>query len=181
MEEFRFIRFVDYFLENPYGEVYLREISKKLKLSVGATKRYADVLVKEQVLVESKRANLRYLRANTENLFYKNLKKSKSVKKILDSEILESIINESINVSSIVLFGSTSKGEDSPESDIDLLVIGKKREFSEKGFEKKIKKEIQIHFFEWKEWRKKFKEDESFYYEVINQGIPLYGELPLIK
>ncbi len=181
MEDFKFIKFTKYFLENPYDEVYLREIAKKVNLSPSASKKYADILVKKKIIIEEKKSNLRLFRANNPNLFYKSLKKANSINKILNSGILNELLEKSINITSVVLFGSVAKGEDSFESDIDILVIGKKGEFREEKFEKKLDKSIQLHFFSWKDWNKKFKEDNPFYYEVINQGIPIFGELPLIK
>ena len=45
MQEQKFIEFVNFFLENPYGEFYLREVARKLKISAFAAKKYADILV----------------------------------------------------------------------------------------------------------------------------------------
>ena len=41
------LRILKFFLDNPYEEVYLRELAKKLKLSAFAVKKYADILIKE--------------------------------------------------------------------------------------------------------------------------------------
>ena len=48
-------------------------------------------------------------------------------------------------------------------------------------FEENVNRKITIHIFSWSEWNKKAKEDVAFYYEVVNYGVNLYGELPLIK
>ena len=181
MQELKFLKFTEFFLGNPYKEFYIRELSKKLKISPFATKKYADILVKEKLILEEKRANLRYLKANVKNLFYKYLKISYNVKKLLDSRFIEYLESNIANLTSITLFGSLAKGEDSEESDIDILIIGKQKNLNLKEFENRMDKEITLHFFSWSEWNEKEKEDHPFYYEIINHGIALNGELPLVK
>lgn len=181
MQELKFIRFMEFFLINPYEEVYLREIAKKLNISPFAAKKYTDILIKEGLIVDEKKANLRYLKANTFNIFYKYLKISHNIKQLIDSGLADFLKENITNITSIILFGSFAKGDDTKESDIDVLIIGKKSSFNLSKFEKKLKKEISIHFFSWSEWNNKTQKDHPFYYEIINHGIPVYGELPIIK
>jgi len=110
MQELKFIKFLEFFLENPYKEVYIRELAKKLKISPSATKKYADILVKEGLVIEEKRANLRYIFSNKENLFYKHAKISHNVRKILRSGLIDFLKENISNITSIVLFGSLAKG-----------------------------------------------------------------------
>jgi predicted nucleotidyltransferase len=181
MQELKFIKCVEFFLINPYKEVYIRELARKLKISPFAAKKYADTLVEEGLILEEKKANLRYLKANINNLFYKHLKISYSLRQLVKSGLIEFLKKNIANISSIVLFGSLAKGEDNEESDIDILIIGKQKHLDLKEFENKLDKEISIHFFSWSEWNDKAKEDHPFYYEILNYGVPLYGELPLTK
>ena len=173
-----------FFLEHPYREIYLRELARELKLSPYAVKKYVDLLIKENLINETKKGNLRYLVANTNNLFFKYLKISLNIKLILNSGLIEFLKENIVNISSIILFGSLAKGEDTEKSDIDIVVIGEKKEkkyLDLEEFERKLKREIKPHIFSWSEWKKKAKEDKPFYYEVIIYGIPLYGELPVVE
>jgi predicted nucleotidyltransferase len=181
MQELKFIRFIEFFLINPYKEVYIRELAKKLKISPFAIKKYADISVKEGLILDEKKANLRYLKANTNNLFYRHLKISYNLRQLIKSGLIDFLKTNLANVTSIILFGSLAKAEDTDESDIDILIIGKQKHLNLSGFEDKLKKEITLHFFSWSEWNSKAKEDHPFYYEIINHGIALYGELPLTK
>lgn len=181
MHELKFIKFVEFFLVNPFHEVYIRELAKKLNISPFATKKYADILVKEGLVLDEKKANLRYLKANVNSLYYKHLKISYSIKQLLKSGLIDFLKNNIANVTSIILFGSLAKGEDSKESDIDILVIGKQKHLNLKHFEDKLDKNISLHFFSWSGWNDKSKEDHPFYYEIINYGIALFGELPITK
>lgn len=181
MRELVFLKVVKFFLENPYEEVYLRQLAKKLGLSTFAIKKYADLLVKENLVREERKANLRYFKANIGNLFFKYLKIAFSINIILKSGLIDFLKQNLANVSSIVLFGSIAKGEDDKNSDVDILIIGKQKYLDLKRFEEKINKDITFHIFSWSEWNKKAKEDNAFYSEIILHGIPLYDESPLIK
>jgi predicted nucleotidyltransferase len=181
MQELNLIRFAEFFINNPYNEFYIREIAKKLNISPFAAKKYSDILVKSGILKEERRANLRYIKPNMDNLFYKYLKISYNINNILKSGLIEFIKDNIPNLTSVILFGSLAKGEDDDKSDIDLVIIGKAKKVSLEEFEEKLKKEIRIHFFGWSDWNEKTKKDASFYYEVISYGIPLYGELPLSR
>ena len=181
MQELKLLETLKFFLENPYGDVYLRQLAKKLSLSVFATKKYADLLLKENLILEERKANLRYFKANTSNLFFKHLKIAFSIDLLMKSGLIYFLNENLANVSSIVLFGSMAKGEDNKNSDVDILIIGKEKSRNLDKFEEKIGKEINLHIFSWSEWSKQSEENRAFYLEVILFGIPLHGELPLAK
>ena len=181
MQELMLLNAIKFFLENPYEEVYLRQLAKKLKISPFATKKYCDLLTRENLIKEERKANLRYFKANVNNLFFKQLKISNNINIILKSGLIEFLKENIANISSIVLFGSIAKGEDDKNSDVDLLIIGKEKHLILIKIEEKIKKRITPHILSWSEWNKKAKQDTAFYNEVVNYGISLYGELPLIK
>ena len=181
MQGLTFLKVVKFFLESPYEEVYLRQLAKKLNLSLFAIKKYADLLVKENFITEERKANLRYFKANISNLFFKHLKIAFNINLILKSGLLDYLKQNLVNLSSIVLFGSMAKGEDSKQSDIDILVIGKEKYLDLGKFKEKIEKEVTLHIFSWSEWNKQAEENRAFYFEVLLYGVPLYGELPLAK
>lgn len=181
MQDLLFIKFLNHFIDNPYEEVYLREISRKMKISPYAVKRYADILVKEGLLLEQKKANLRYFRPNVNSLFFKSLKLSFNLREIIKSGLIEYLKEKVSGLSSIVLFGSMAKGENDKKSDCDILVIGKETKESMSHIEKKMGREINIHFFSWTEWNAQIKKNKAFYFDVVTYGKSLYGEMPVIK
>ena len=181
MENLILIKLTKFFLENPYKEMYLRELAKKLKISPYAIKKYADLLVKENIIKDEKKANLRYFRANINNLFFRHLKIAFNINLIIKSELIDFLKEKLANISSIVLFGSAAKGQDTKKSDLDILVIGKKKYLNLEKIEEKIDKEITLHVFSWSEWKNKMEKDKAFYFEIISHGIPLFGELPIIE
>ncbi len=181
MQGIAFLSVLKFFLENPYEEFYLRQLAKQLKLSPFAIKKYADLLVKENVIAEERKANLRYFKANTSNLFFRHLKIAFNVQSIAKCGLLDFLRQNLANVSAIVLFGSLAKGENDRNSDVDILVIGKEKRLRLEKFEELINREVTLHVFSWSEWNAKVKQDKAFYAEIISHGIPLYGELPITK
>src|SRR3989344_8049031 len=181
MQQFILFKIGEFFLDNPHEEIYLRELSKKLDLSPSVIKKYLDLFLKEKFILEQRKANLRYFKANLNNLFYKHIKIAYNINLLLKSGIVDYLKNEIPNVSSIVLFGSLAKGLDDKKSDIDILIIGKNKHVNLNKFEEKLNKEITLHIYNWSDWNKKSKEDSAFYFEVIGYGLTLYGELPLVK
>ena len=181
MQELMLLKVVRFFLENPYEEVYLRQLAKRLKLSPFAIKKYSDLLLKENLITEERKANLRYFKANINNLFFRQLKISFSINSIIKSKLIDFLKENLTNISSITLFGSIAKGNDDRNSDVDILIIGVDKYVDITKFEEKMNKKITTHTFSWSEWNKKAKEDVAFYYEVVNYGVNLYGELPLVK
>ena len=181
MRNIALLKVLEFFLENPYEEFYLRQLAKRLKLSPFAIKKYADMLVKEDVIAEERRANLRYFKANTSNLFFRRLKIAFNIRSIMQCGLLSFLRQSMANISSIVLFGSLAKGENDKNSDVDILVIGEKKRLLLEKFEEKIGREITLHIFSWSGWNAKVKQDKAFYAEIISHGIPLYGELPITK
>lgn len=169
-----------FFMDNPYQQVYLRQLSKKTGLSPFAIKKYADLLVKEGLILEEKKANLRYFKANMNSLFFKHLKIAFNLSALSKSSLIDFLKDSLSNVSSIVLFGSMAKGENDEKSDIDILIIGKEKHLDLGKFEEKLGKEISVHIFSWSDWNKKAKTDKAFYLDIVSSGIALYGEKPVV-
>jgi predicted nucleotidyltransferase len=181
MNEYNLITFLKLFLNDPYKEFYLREAAKKTKLSVFAAKKYADLLVKEGLLFEERKANLRYFKANLGKSSVRIIKSAFIINEIEKSGVLEYIKENISGISSVMVFGSSAKGEDSLESDIDILIIGKKSTIDLSDFEKKLGRRINEHIFSWSEWNKQSKDNKAFYLDVLMYGISLYGEKPIVN
>ena len=180
MNELKLIKTLGYFFDNPYEEIHLREIARKLKLSPFAAKKYLDLLQKKSLILDERKANLRYFKANTINLIFKHLKITYSISKIVECELLSYLIENTKSLISITLFGSVVKGEDDKNSDIDIVIIGNNKISNLSKFEEKLGKNVNIHFFNWTEWKKQHKVNKAFYYDVISYGVPLYGVLPIV-
>jgi len=181
MKNLPLMQIAAFFLKNPYTEIYLRQLAKELKLSPYSVMRNIDLLIKENLIKEERRANLRYFKADTDGLFFRHLKIAFNVGTLSKTGIIDFLKENISNISSIVLFGSIAKGEDDKKSDVDMLVIGKEKYFDLGQFEEKLGRRITLHVYSWSDWNKKAKQDSAFYYDIISYGIPLYGELPIMR
>ena len=175
------MKIMQYFFDKPYEQIHLRELSRKTNTSIYSTKIIIDELVNQQILTEKRQGNQRYIKANMENLFLKQLKIAFSIKKIQDCKILQQLEEKIPAISSIILYGSTAQGKDDEKSDIDLLIIGQKTHIDISKYEKKINKEINLLIMKWSEWRQHANQDKPFYREIVKDGIALFGDIPVIE
>jgi len=176
------LKALEFFVENPYVEVYLREFSRKLKISPNTAQRFLDGFVREGFVTEFKRGNLRYFKANLDSVVFRQIKVIFSLRKIERSGMVESLKKR--GVVSLVLFGSVARGENDRESDLDLVAIGDKGNELKRivrEFEGKIGMEINLHVFTFSEWKKQKRNNVAFYQDVVAHGISLIGEIPILE
>ena len=108
--------------------------------------------------------------------FFKHLKVSYSMEKIMDSGIVDKIKDNSSALLSIVLYGSVAKGINTKDSDIDIIVISKHNEITSLDASALLKRETNLKNYSVLEWRECRKNNKAFYFEVISTGINLYGD-----
>ncbi len=118
-------------------------------------------------------------RANLENLSFRYMKLSYFMMKV---KPLVDFLKDTYPNSSIVLYGSCARGEDDPESDVDLLIVGRKTERFDLGkFENKLGRKVTLLIYTPHEWEEKAKRDRAFYERILVDGIVLQGNLPVVK
>ena len=174
---FPILNALQFFIENPYEEIHLREFSRRLNISVNSAQRFLKVFLDENLVKDERKANLRYFRASLDSVVFRSIKKTYSLKQMEDSGLIDFLKK---NFPTAVLFGSVAKGEDDSNSDIDLMCIGLNKKADLFPFQKKLNKEITLHFFTLAQWKQQKKENKAFYQEVISTGIVLVGEMPLL-
>jgi len=172
------LKVLEFFIENPNEEIYLREFSRKLNISVNSAQRFLNFFLKEGLIKENRRVNLRFFKANLDSIVFRNMKITWSLKKIEDSGLIDFLKGDFLYV---VLFGSVARGIDDKNSDLDLVCIGKmkKNNLDLYKFEKKIGGEINVHVFSFEEWKETKTKNKAFYQDVISIGINLIGEMPV--
>jgi len=125
----------------------LREMSRKVRIAPTSVKRYLNELEKERLIIKKKHRIYEYpvYYANRENDYFKFLKKLDIIQSIKENGLLD-YLKEKCLPDAIILFGSTSKGEDIKDSDIDLFLLCKEKKLDLKKHEKKLKRKINIFF-----------------------------------
>lgn len=108
-----------YLANNPYEEFYEAEIKRATKLSTGGVNKALKDLTESELVLRREIGKFRLYKFNTENPIARQYKALLNIRQIW-LFVRENIIKKSDKV---VLFGSASRGENLPESDIDLFIM----------------------------------------------------------
>jgi predicted nucleotidyltransferase len=173
LPKYAYFRVLCYFLENPTKEVYVRELSRILKISPYTSNNALKTFHKENLLELNKKGRAHFYKLKNDSYFVKHLKVTYILSKI--NSISFKFSNEIV---SIAIYGSYASGEFDEKSDLDLLIISsEKKDYPE--IYKKIEDKLRISVsplvltpFEWQELSKK---DKEFYIEVLKNYILIYG------
>ena len=132
------------FFEDCYRRISVREYSRLIEVSPPTASKLLSNYGKEGMLLMEKDRNYIYYYANKKSRDFIDLSRIYWRSRLL--LILEYLEKNLVNPT-IILFGSLSKAETNPDSDIDLCVIGHKKELRLSEFEKKLKRKVQLLFF----------------------------------
>ena len=117
------IKILAFLSKYPMSEFYEREIARKANVSVGAANQALKLLSENGLVIREKRGKMHFYKLNLKNPIVRQFKV------LLNTIELNELINGIKGVSKkIVLFGSAATGEDTNESDIDLLIITNEKE-----------------------------------------------------
>ncbi len=169
------LRLLSFFLENPFQRVYLRELARKLGMSPATVLRGLRSLTEYELITQDKQYRGSLFRANS-TPYFKALKIAYSLEKLQQFNIVNEIVNNANGLITVMIFGSTAKGEDTPESDLDLLIIANKVNTTAGDISKKIGREVSLHVYSVTKWKETREKNKAFYWDVISHGIALHGQ-----
>ncbi|MBI2629531.1 nucleotidyltransferase domain-containing protein [Candidatus Pacearchaeota archaeon] len=130
----------------PTRRFHVREISRILKISPPSISGSLKQLEKENMITIDKKF-LYEVKANLDNSNFKNFKRVSNLKRMYLSGLIEYLYDK-FPLSTIILFGSYSRGEDIERSDIDIAIIGyKEKNLELESFEKLLERKININFY----------------------------------
>lgn len=175
---FKEINILKIFFEEPEREFHLREIARIFKKNPVTIKKLLEEFVKEKVLLLRKERRFHIYSSNTVDETYKGLKRNYNKDKLADSRLIE-YLKENLNLPAIILFGSFERGEDNKNSDVDICIITEtKKEVDISKYERIIKKKIQLHVFDNKEFKNLRLKNNALFNNIIN-GSKVYGFLEI--
>ncbi len=159
------------FVANPDKSFYGREISKKIKISLGAASNALRFLEKKGILISEKKGKTSLYTLKSPNPYIGHFR-------ILNSLLLiEPLIERLKNVSKrIILYGSYATGTFTSESDLDLFIVSERRDeaLDKIGeFNKKQSIDIRPVIKKHTEWMQLEKAEPEFFNE-LNRGITLW-------
>lgn len=139
------------FFEDNYRRINVREHARIRKISPPTASVLLKTLKREGLLKEEISQQYHYYFGNRDNQMFVNLSRMYWHQRIADSGMLDYLEKKLISPV-IILFGSLSKGEAAPGSDIDLAIFSvSKKELKLEQFEKRLKKKIQVFMFQKRE------------------------------
>ncbi len=154
-----------FFLNNPSGEFYEREIQQKVAVARASVRKWLHALEQFGFISTTRRGRLKLHRLNRGNPLVKQLKILSTMSELLPK------LEEHKGRGEIYLYGSAARGEGLEDSDLDILVIGREREVI--GKLKAIDERIKVSFYTPLEWAKMAREDPAFYERVERDKIRL--------
>lgn len=160
---------LDFLLRHPFKDVVEREVSSAIKISRSGINYALRELKAADFLSRNKKGNLYFYVLNHRNPIVKQLKVLQTI-----IEIWPLCQKLTVISSMIILFGSSCRGEDTPDSDVDLFVVARDKDEIQKQIEHfHYKRKIQtivrspLKFDE-------MKHAEPDFYEQVIKGIVLW-------
>jgi predicted nucleotidyltransferase len=152
------------------GEQFIaKEIQEKVKVSKGGLNQSLRKLAKEGFVNREKKGKIYLYSLNYNNAIVKQFKILKNV------ELLFPLVSKlKIFAEKIILFGSSARGEDTAESDIDLFVLTKNYIEIDNVLKKdKLRRKLQTIIRTSVEYSG-MEQKEQVFYEEIKRGITLW-------
>ncbi|MDP2946714.1 MAG: nucleotidyltransferase domain-containing protein [Nanoarchaeota archaeon] len=132
------------FFEDCYRELSIREYSREMKVSPPTASKILKNCSDNGFLLKRDHRGFLFFKVNRENKIMQDLSRiywGTKLKNLFD--FLETYFPKAI-----VLFGSLSKLEGRKESDVDIALFGVDKKINLEKFEKELKREIHLFFYD---------------------------------
>jgi predicted nucleotidyltransferase len=162
------------YFAHPEKQYYIRELARMLHRPAAYIRRELMNLEKIGLFTSEFAGKEKYFKLNQNFLFYKEVKSVVNKTIGIESRIKQ-ILDKSKNIEAAYIFGSYAKDKLTPESDIDLLIIGQKDnvDIHHKiyGLQTEFDREINIIDMDRKEFIKRQKKKDEFISEIFANKI----------
>ncbi len=123
-----------------------RQLSLALNVSQTAISKSLLLLKKNKLINVTKDSGRLSIELNRNNQQIFQMKQVDNLRTIYESELVDFLEDKFLG-STIILFGSYSRGDDISKSDIDIAIIGQEKEINLKKFEKALFRKIVLNFY----------------------------------
>jgi predicted nucleotidyltransferase len=162
------------FFDSPDAKFHIREIARQTKLSPPGVLKILKKLKEETLLVSQRENVVENVKASRNEKFFL-LKKAYNSLSLFESGLINCLREEYEEPEAIVVFGSYSRGEDNPKSDIDIAIVTKREaKLDLKDFEKQLKRKISIYEIQICDSSKEF-------LNSLANGAVVYGFLRILQ
>lgn len=152
--------------------IYLRELQRKAKLSIGTIQREINHLKKLDLVIPERDGNRLYYTANASHPLYFDICSMVSKTAGVEPE-LKKILQKLPQIECAFIFGSFARNQEKSHSDIDLVVIG---EISLRALAPQFKdlvdrmgREINPHLYSPQTWKEKLKKKDHFIHSLLKE------------
>ncbi len=165
-------KIISFLSDYPEQEFYAQEIAEKIKCSKSSAVIILKDLTNKKIVHRKKKGHMKFYQINPENIEVKKIKIELALKS------LTPLLSKLKKISQkIVLFGSTSRGEQTFNSDIDLLILtNRKKDVKKVIKDSQLKLKINPLIKSISEWSEIETKNPEFYREV-KSGITLHNHV----
>lgn len=158
------MRLIEFFLDNPTEEFYVKQLKEKTKLAKASVNAYLNKLENAEFLLKSRKGQMVIYKLNLSNPAVKQLKILRNADKLYSRV-------KKLEGARIFMYGSCARGENTEKSDIDILAIGKDRNLINEIM--RIDSRIKVSFYTPLEWSMASRKDRAFFEIVEKEKIRL--------
>ncbi|MBI3033018.1 nucleotidyltransferase domain-containing protein [Candidatus Woesearchaeota archaeon] len=116
-------KIIEYIFNEPHRAFHLRELARLINFSTTAIAQSIEELNKYKIIKVIETNISKNIQADIESQAYKDYKLMFNIYRLMRYDIIKYLSVEFHNPECISVFGSFAKGEDTEQSDIDILII----------------------------------------------------------
>ncbi len=173
----KYFEVIRQFLGDYTREIYGRELTGRVELSQKGIALALAELEKKTILKSRKSGTLKYYRLNAEYSEIKNIiamaELARKIEFLAQHREIAYVFREDERI--IGIFGSHAKNNQKQGSDLDIFIIGKRKNNDYNVQGKKLDLDISIKYFTNAEWIRLIKQKNNLCKEIISSHIILFG------
>jgi predicted nucleotidyltransferase len=158
-------------LLHPGTHFHLREIARATHTQPGTVRRELSLLARAGVLERDVQGNQVRFRANESYPIYEELRSILKKTTGVADQLRAALAPLADSIVSAFIYGSMASGQERPNSDIDLMIIGSVR-FEDvirliHPYQEELRREINPHVYSATEFKRKAREKNSFIDRIL--------------
>jgi predicted nucleotidyltransferase len=168
-------------LLHPGSQFHLREIARATHTQPGTVRRELSLLTQAGVLERELQGNQVRFRANATYPIYDELRSILKKTSGVADQLRSALASRAEHIDAAFIYGSVASGEERPNSDIDLMIVGSVS-FEDvirliHPYQQELRREINPHVYTAAEFRRKARDNSSFIARILNlPKISVIGE-----